>query len=332
MLSSSDVVLVTGATGFTGSWLSRRLCELGCRVKAIARPSSDRSELEDLDIEWIVGDVFDERVIEAAVLDVNYIFHLAAAFREVKVAADVYQKVHVQSTRLLAQNALENRSFKRFVHVSTVGVLGHIDQPPADEATRYNPGDRYQETKAEAEKWILDFSNDTGLPLTVVRPAAIYGPGDRRLLKLFRLAKLKVVPLPGSSRGLYHLIHVEDLTRFMIACSDCEKTLGQVYICGNPEAKSLESLISTIATILNRTPIIINVPAWPLFLLGEVCERICKPLGIEPPIHRRRVAFFTKDRSFNTQKMRTDVDFEYLYTDESGLRQTADWYRARHWI
>lgn len=332
MFSASDVVLVTGATGFTGQSLCRRLSASGCKVRAIARASSDRSALADLDIEWFIGEVYDATTVRRATAGVDVIFHLAAAYREARIADEVYHQVHVESTRRLAEAARANPGFRRFVHVSTVGVLGHIEHPPADESTPYNPGDRYQETKTEAERWLLDYAGRHPLPLTVVRPAAIYGPGDRRLLKVFKLAGLPVVPLLGSTRGLYHLIHVEDLVSFLLAVAEAPQALGQVYICGNPQPLELRELIATIARHLGREPRFVRLPAWPFFLLGDLCERVCRPLGLEPPIYRRRVAFFTKDRAFDTGKMRRELGFKYRFSNESGLQQTADWYLAQGWL
>ena len=332
MLGSSDLVLVTGATGFTGRVLVRKLCSLGCRVRVFVRPSADRSILADEPVEQIQGNVFDEQTVAAAVEDVQYIFHLAGAYRDAKASESWCELVHVRSTQLLANAAIRNPRFKRFVHVSTVGVMGHITAPPADETAPYNPSDAYQRTKAQAEQWLTEFAAREGLPFVVTRPAAIYGPGDRRLLKAFRMAKLPVVPIVGTSRGLYHLIHVEDLVDFMILAADHANTLGEVIICGNPTSITIQDLITTVAGHLGRAPRFVHVPAGPLFLAADICERVCKTLDLSPPLYRRRVAFFTKDRSFNTAKMRRLTGFECRYSNEAGLTATADWYRAEGWL
>lgn len=337
LLNTNDTILITGATGFTGRHLIRKLCATGATIRAIARNSSNIDELQDLPIQWYRGDVFDDALVQQACEGVTAIFHVAAAFREAKVGDEVYWNVHVKSTQLLADAALRQMNkgvdFKRFVHVSTAGVHGHIDHPPADETYRFSPGDEYQDTKAEGEKWICAFAESTSLPVTVIRPCAIYGPGDRRLLKLFKLAKLSVCPLIGfNTQGLYHLIHVEDLTRFMITACTHTNTVGQIYIVGNETASSIRQIIQTIARHTHRTPRFLRLPATPFFVAGAACEALCKPLGVEPPIYRRRVAFFTKDRSFNTQKMRQDTGYRYVYDNTQGLESLADWYEEQGWI
>ncbi len=326
-------VLVTGASGYTGRVLTRKLVELGCEVRAIARASSDLGPLEGLPINWFRGDVFDQEVVNSACLDVEYIFHVAAAYREAKISDQTYVKVHVDSTKLLAQAVLNSRVFKRFVHVSTVGVHGHIDHPPADENYRFSPGDIYQRTKAEAELWIREFAKQHGLPLAVVRPAAIYGAEDRRLFKLFKMASRPLFPLFGRGKGLYHLIHVDDLTDIFITAALHPRALGEVFIAGDPKPSELKEIASTIASEIGNTGLkFLRFPAWPLFLAADLCELICKPLGIEPPIYRRRVAFFTKDRAFNTTKLSELLGYRYTYSTEQGLRSTARWYQERGWL
>lgn len=326
-------VLVTGATGFTGSVLTRKLVGLGCNVRAVARASSQRGALADLPIEWIEGDVFDPHVVQRAVSGVEYIFHVAAAYREAKITDEVYTKVHVESTKLLAEGVVRSTEFKRFIHVSTVGVHGHIDQPPADEGYRFKPGDIYQRTKATAESWIAAFSRDKGLPLTIIRPAAIYGPGDRRLFKLFRMATRRFFPLFGRGQGLYHLIHVDDLTDIFVTAAIVPQALGEVYIAGNPEPSRLEDIARVIAVELGNSRLrFVRLPAWPLFLAATICEALCRPLGIEPPLYRRRVAFFTKDRAFDTRKVQQQLGYTYTHEITAGLRSTARWYREQGWL
>ncbi len=331
MLDKTNIVLVTGGTGFTGRVLVRKLCRLGCEVRVIARHSSEPGDLAQLDIDWYRGDVFDPALIAKASLGVHYVFHVAAAFREAKIANDIYHKVHVDSTRHLAEAVQGQAQFKRFVHISTIGVHGHVENPPADENAAFNTGDLYQSTKLEAELWIRDYAKRTGLAICVVRPAAIYGPEDLRLLKIFKLAKMPLIPILGYGKGYIHLIHVDDLTDFMLYCADAPETQGEVYICGNEQAISLKGAIKIINRTLNKSSTFIHVPAAPFFLLGYLCELACKPLNIEPPIYRRRVAFFTKDRNFDTRKMMA-TGFEPSYDNETGLTTTTEWYLEHNYL
>lgn len=310
----------------------RKLCSLGYAVRAIRRQSSDISQFKDLEVEWFVGDVYDQEVLQKAMQGVHQIYHLAAAYRVTNLPDSELYDVHVKSTQILAKLALQQDGFEKFVHVSTVGVLGHIENPPADEDTAYNPGDVYQETKTEAEIWLQEFGQKEGLAYTVVRPAAIYGPGDRRLLKLFKLAKLPLIPLIGNTHGLYHLIHVEDLVEFIWFTSTTNETDSNIYICGSPKANSIKGMVTTISRHLGKEPRFVRIPAKPLFWLSSLVEAISKKLNVEPVLYPRRVAFFTKDRSFDTSKMQSLQGFSYKYSDQQGIEQLADWYLNEGWL
>ncbi len=331
-LEPGSIVLVTGATGFTGQVLVRKLCALPVKVRALVRASSNRGTLAGLPVEWVEGDVYDEQAIARATEGVAYIFHVAAAYRDPSLADDEYHRVHVLSTQRLAEAAIRQPGFLRFVLVSTVGVHGHIEQPPADETAPFHPGDIYQRTKAEAEQWLHSFARDRTLPYSVIRPAAIYGPGDRRLLKVFRMARAPLFPMLGRGRSLYHLIHVDDLTEAIIRAAWHPAALGEAFICGDPEAIPLEQMGRLIADELGRRFRPVRLPAWPFFLLADITEAICRPLKLSPPIYRRRVAFFTKDRSFDTRKVRERLGLRYQWTTEAGLRATARWYREQGWL
>ncbi len=331
-IGQGDIVLVTGATGFTGVHLVRTLCETGAEVRAIVRESSNLDAIKDLPIKFFKGDVYDEAVCKEAAAGVHYVFHVAAAFREAKIQDNIYHRVHVESTQHLTKVCLENEGFKRFIHVSTMGVHGHIEHPPATEEYRFAPGDEYQRTKVDAENWVRDYAKETGLPLTVVRPCAIYGPGDRRLLKVFKMAKMPVLPVLGvGCKNLYHLVHVKDLVDFMIHAATQESTLGEVYLCGADEAIRLVDMVDRIAKKLGTKPRVLRLPVTPFFWAGDLCELICKPLGIEPPIYRRRVAFYTKDRSFDTSKMRS-TGYTNQYSNASGIDDLTDWYVKEGWL
>lgn len=331
-LPPGTCVLVTGATGFTGQVLVRKLCAMGLQVRAIARQSSSREIRAGLPVEWYEGQVYDPAVIAEAMQAVEYVFHVAAAYRDPSLADSEYHRVHVESTRHLAQAALAQPSFKRFVLVSTVGVHGHIENPPANEESPFNPGDVYQRTKAEAEQWLHGFARQHNLSYAVIRPAAIYGPGDRRLLKVFRMAKAPFFVMLGNGRCLYHLIHVEDLAEAIIRAAWHPAAEGEAFICGDPQSIALEDMGRIIANELGRRFRPLRLPAAPFFALADLTEAICRPLKLSPPIYRRRVAFFTKDRSFDTRKIREKLDFSCKWAADSGLRDTARWYLDHEWL
>jgi dihydroflavonol-4-reductase len=326
---SESTVLVTGATGFTGGVLTEKLCRRGCRVRAIARARSDVSALETLGVEIVRGDVYEADVVRRAARGIEYLFHVAAAYRDPGIADQTYRDVHVTSTQRLAAEVAGQPGFRCMVHVSTVGVHGHIEHPPADETAPFRPGDIYQETKAEAETWLHAFARDNHLPYTVIRPAAIMGPSDERLLKVFRMAAWPVYPVLGRGRGLYHLIHVDDLTDCLLVAAVHPAARGEAFLCGNDEPTDLLEMGRLAAEVMGVSFRPLRLPAGPFFALAAACEAVCKPLGVAPPLYRRRVAFYTKDRAFDTAKMRTVLEFTPSRTNAAAIRETVQGYLDR---
>ena len=331
-IKSGTPVLMTGATGFTGSWLAHKLVKAGLAVRGIARESSDLSPLKDLSIEWIRGDNYDQEVVTRAVRGVEYIFNVAGAFRHAKIEDNEYYRVNVLGTQLLARAAILNPAFKRFVHISTMGVHGHVANPPGDESSPFGPGDQYQRTKLEAELWLRDFAERNRLGYTIIRPTGIYGPGDKRLFKIFKMATWPFFPILGSGKCLYHLAHVDDLTNVIMVSATHPAAQGEAFLVGDVEAISLVEMVRLIAQTIGSKTRIIRLPAAPFFAAGAACEMLCRPLGIEPPLYRRRVAFFTKDRCFSTAKMRQILGYQNRYSNQSGIAATAKWYVEAGWL
>ena len=325
-------VLVTGASGFTGIVLTRKLVEAGLNVSAIARKSSNLDPLKGLDITWFRGDVFDETTIKEALAGQHYVFHVAAAFRDPESTEKDYWNVHVRSTQIIAEEVIKNQDFKRYIHVSTIGVHGHIENPPATEEYRFAPGDGYQRTKLQAEEWLNEFAATHPLSYTIIRPAAIYGPGDRRLVKLFKMALWFRFPLLGKGNCMYHLVHVDDLTNTFIIAATHPDAEGETIISGAEAPIGIADIAKIVATHMGKTTKVIRLPIGPFFLLADFCEILCRPLKIEPPIYRRRVAFYSKDRHFDISKMKRVLDYSPRHSNKDGIIETADWYIKQGWL
>ena len=331
-IPANTPVLVTGATGFTGIVLTRKLVECGLKVSAVARQSSNLDPLKDLDVTWFRGDVFDREIMKEALAGQQYVFHAAAAFREAKSTEEDYWNVHVGSTQIIAEEVIKNPDFKRYIHISTIGVHGHIEEPPATEEYRFAPGDGYQRTKLQAEEWLIDFAAKNQLSYTIIRPAAIYGPGDRRLLKLFKMALKPYFPLLGKGHCMYHLVHVDDLTNSFIVAATHPAAQGETFISGAEEPIGIAEIAQIVATHFNKSTKVVRLPIGPFFLLADACELLCKPLKIEPPIYRRRVAFYSKDRHFDISKMKNVLGYSPRHSNKDGIIETADWYVEQGWL
>lgn len=320
-----ETALVTGGTGFTGVHLVRALLERDDRVRVLARSQERARETLPEGVEVVVGDIADPDAVERAVRGTDVAFHLAAAFREAGIPPSRYREVHVDGTRLLLE-AARTHGLRRVVHCSTIGVHGHISNPPADESTPHRPGDIYQETKSEGERLALGFHQETGFPVTVARPASIYGPGDLRLLKLFRMIANRRFIMFGSGEVGFHTVYVGDLVRGFLLLAEKDEVIGETFILAGERSVPLKELVRIIADTLDVPPPRLRFPVMPVMAAAHLMKAICVPLRIEPPLYPRRVAFFTKHREFTIEKARRVLGYEPEVSVEEGIRRTAVWY------
>jgi len=221
---------------------------------------------------------------------------------------------------------------RRVVHCSTVGVHGDVENPPANEDAPLRPGDIYQETKLEGERVAREAAAASGIELVIARPSGIYGPGDRRLLKLFRGVARRRFVILGRGDIYYHLTYVDDLVEGFRLCGTVPQAAGRTYILAGGEVGTLNELVHLIARESGVKPLPVRLPVWPFWMAGAACEAVCVPLRVEPPIYRRRVDFFTKSRAFDISRARAELGYAPKVTLREGVRRSLEWYRLKGWI
>jgi nucleoside-diphosphate-sugar epimerase len=322
---SAERILVTGATGFTGGHLCERLAKEGYTVRALVRDRNRCAELLHWGVEILLGDLRDLSSLMRAVQGIDIVYHIAALYRAANVSRRQIWETNVQGTKNMLDAAVHG-GVKRFVHCSSIGVHGEVKNPPGNEETAYAPGDHYQESKAESEQLVLDYMAKGRLPTVIFRPAGIYGPRDLRFLKLIKAIKSRKFAMVGSGEVIYQMVYIEDLIDGILLCGTQEKALGNVYILAGEEATTLNRLVEVIAEVLDVPPPHLHFPVAPVYLAGLICELLCKPFGINPPLYRRRVNFFRKTRCFEISKAKRDLGFTPKTDLKTGLRRTVNWY------
>jgi dihydroflavonol-4-reductase len=323
--------LVTGATGFTGGHLARYLAGRGRDVRALVRDRSRAADLEAAGIELVEGDLRDRAALDRAVAGVERVYHIAAMYRQAGLPAETYRAVNALAVRDIIE-AAAGAGVRRVMHCSTVGVHGDVEHPPANETAPLKPGDVYQETKLEGERLARDAGERCDIEVTIARPTGIYGPGDRRLLKLFRGVVRGRFPILGSGNIYYHLTYVDDLCDGFRLCAEQPAGAGRTYILAGGEVTTLNELVALIAEVAGVKPPRLHLPVWPFWVAGAACEALCAPFGIEPPIYRRRVDFYTKSRAFDITRARTEIGYDPKVGLREGIARTLDWYRQHGWI
>ncbi len=324
-------VLVTGATGFTGGHLARLLLAQGRSVRVLVRDAARAVDLGTRGADLLVGDLRDPETRRLAVDGIDVVYNIAALYREAGLPTSTYRAVNATAAGALIESAAE-AGVKRVVHCSTVGVHGDIEHPPANEDAPLKPGDIYQVTKLEGENLARETGRRCGVEVTVVRPTGIYGPGDRRLLRLFRGVAHGRFPILGSGEIYYHLTYIDDLVEGFRLCGEQAAAANRTYIVAGGEVGTLNELVALIASEAKVKPPRLHLPVWPFWVAGALCEAVCAPFGIEPPIYRRRVDFFTKSRAFDITRARQELGYAPKVGLKEGIARSLAWYRQHEWI
>jgi nucleoside-diphosphate-sugar epimerase len=325
-------VLITGGTGFTGSHAVRRYLARGDTVRVLdSQKGVFFDELVAAGAEIQLGSITDRDAVRKAVEGVEIVQHIAATFREINVAKSVYKSVNVDGTRIVAEEALR-AGVRRVVYCSTEGVHGNVSNPPATEEAPIAPQDYYQQTKWEGEVAFREVL-EQGLDGVILRPTAIYGPGDpARFLMLFRMVKRGRFVIVGDGRACYHPVYIDNLCDAFELAADTPTARGETFLVADDRYVSWNELVPLLAKTLGVEVRIHHLPLRPVWLAAAVIEGVCWPFGWTPPLFRRRAEMFSHMRAFDISKARRVLGYDPKVSLEEGLRRTGEWYRAHGYL
>ncbi len=303
-------ILITGATGFLGGRLAQRLVGDGHSVRAAVRRPGDDRRLPD-GVQSALAPLTDGPALVQAMIGVDVVVHAAGGGRA-RTPEDFFVN-NTETTRTLLEAALDQGDPARFVLVSSV----------AAKAAQTH----YGRSKRDAEGLVLDAADR--IDVVVVRPPAVYGPGDDRMLPLFRAAARGVVPRSARAGGRLSLLHVDDCTSALAAVLE---TGEGVYEVDDGPAHTWEELAQLLGRALGRArpPRLVGVPKGALLGAALAAEAIGKLRDRAVILTRDKVRELTETEPVtDSAALRSDLGWSHAVDLAEGLRQTADWYRTQ---
>lgn len=324
-------VFVTGGLGFTGAALVERLLDDGHSVSVLDKhPGLRKDVIESRGADVALGSVTDAELVDRCAEGAEVVLHLAAAFRETGAPDSLYHQVNVEGTRVVLE-AAKSHGARKFVYCSTQGVHGNIDDPPGNEDSPIEPEDYYQETKYLGEEVVRAEAED--LEYTIIRPTAIYGPGDPgRYVMIYRQVARGRFLMFGRGDTFYHPVYIDNLVDAFVLSMAPGVGAGQAYVVADEDYVPIRTLVEKVAQALDVESRIVFLPLRPLIIAGHVCEKLCKPFGINPPIFPRRVDWFRQVRAFEIDKAKRDLGYVPKVALDDGLRRTGRWYRENGYL
>lgn len=321
-----DITLVTGSSGFLGGRLIEMLVERGEAVRALVRSTSDRSRLDDLGVDIAVGSLEDRSAVERAMHSVTRVFNCAG------LSADWGRWADFHAANVVGvQNVLEAAhagSVARVVHVSTTDVYGYPRAPCPESRGPRDVGLPYNRSKAEGDRLALEFGARTGLPVTVVRPATIFGPRSKDfVVEMAQLLLDGGLPTIDRGRSPAGLIYVDDLAEVMITLAGCEDAIGEAFNVRDPSEMTWRTYIDRLADGLPADRATMNLPGWLAMPAGGMLELLYWLVRSQkrPLLTRHIVNLMARSQAFPIDKLIATVGFRPTIGVERGIEQTLAW-------
>ncbi|MFX0184736.1 MAG: NAD-dependent epimerase/dehydratase family protein [Candidatus Hodarchaeota archaeon] len=328
-----QICLVTGACGFVGSHLVDALVSQGVLVRATDLYNANRQYLPSSEIvEFVPADLTKPEEVKTIVTNVSTIFHPAGIFR-FNTSRKLLYKVNVEGSTNLFSAAL-SEDISHIVNWSTAMIYGSLDYTPADEKHPIHPEEPYSESKWVQEQISFSFFEENGLPVSSLRPTAIYGP--RSLYgtsqAILALANKKIPGIPGSGKTIQHHVHVKDVVNAAIFISKNQKTIGEAYNIADDQPISIEDSLKIVSEILEINPPKFHIPRRLVYIYAYFDRLWNKLRRKESLFEKAALKLIFSDHIFDNSKLK-ELGFNYSISDfGTGIKSTLQWYQEKGYI
>ena len=319
-------IAVTGATGFLGSALVTELVQRKQSVCILARDSNKARQLFGDVVTIVPGAITDLASVQQAIDGAQTVYHLAGCLYHPSIPAELYQRTHVEGTHVLLKACQGQARLRRVVHISTTGVYGVTGETPAAEDAPFAPTNPYEASKLAAEQMALACAAEQGLPVTVIRPGLVYGPGDLHLLGFFRAIHKGLFRVIAGGEALLHPVYIDDLVAALLLSAEQPQAPGRAYNIAGRLPVSVRKLAAAIAQTLDRRLPAGSIPLWLANLASDVFAILPGMKGEHAPLTRSRVLFLTNSRVYDISRAKAELGYVPRIELEEGLGMAAAWY------
>lgn len=328
-----DFCLVTGACGFVGSHLVDTLVSKGCSVRATDLKNVSRKNITSLEeVEFIPADLTKPKEVPQLLDGITKIFHPAGIFN-FSAPKKLLFKVNIEGTTNLLSAAL-SEDISHFVNWSTAMVYGTLKYSPANEVHPIQPEDPYSESKWIQEQITLSYFEENGLPVSIIRPTAIYGPrslyGTSKAI--LALVNGKLWGIPGDGKTIQHHVNVEDVAKAAFFVSNKKNTVGEVFNVADNAPISIEDSFKIVTALINKKAPRFHIPKWLVYLYGYIDRFWNRLLRKTSLFEATSLKLLFSDHVFDNNKLK-DLGFEYSVPSfQMGIETTLQWYKQQGYI
>ncbi len=324
-------VLVTGGTGFIGSALIEQLRRRGDDVVSLAKDRLNFALLESLGVRVVMGDLNEPGGFDRILDGIECVYHLAGATRA-RRSSEYDEGNHLATRRLLEQCVRHGKNVRRFLYVSSLSAVGPaIDGRPVDEDTPYHPVSHYGISKMRAEMDVLRLRDV--LPVTIVRPTAVYGPRERELFEYMKLVAHGVQLLIGFGKKILNLIHSADLIDGILLAAASPRAVGQTYFLGSTHSNTAEELGDAMARAMRSRLIHVRVPHVLVYGIGAAAQAAGRLLGRSVMFNVQKVRESVQPVwACSVRKAQRELGFSPRVSLDEGMQRTYRWYRENGWL
>jgi len=329
---ANKLALVTGACGFVGSHMLDLLIEKAIKVRATDLESADRSYVDRLGVEFVPADLTRKETLRPVLDGVDYVFHTASVFNY-SAPWNLLYRVNVEGTRNLCEVALETNP-EIIVHWSSGAIYGISKELPTKETSPIEPSNNYEKSKWMQEQTALEFYRKYGLPVTVIRPAAIYGSRSRygAVTPIFMLARGELRAIPGSGKTIGAFVHVRDVVGSALFLVGKKEAVGESYNIADDSHSTNEELLLYVAELLEVEIRKFHIPALVINFMAWWSEWKAKLEGKKPGLERDAVKYLFHDYWLDNSKIK-ELGYKLIYPDiKEGLKETIRWYKDEGWL